>query len=495
MPRLCCACAIVSSPTFTARVTPIFRARSSRYSERSVITTFRAPACSATAAAITPIGPAPVISTSSPTSGNDRAVCTALPNGSKIAATSRSTGSLCTHALLAGRATYSANAPGTWTPSPRVLMHRCRRPARQLRQRPQTRCPSPLTRSPTATSRTPTPISTTSPQNSWPVTIGTGTFFCAQWSQLWMCRSVPHSPVRSTLISTSSASIFGSGTSCNHSPGFASALTSAFTAHLRLRRSFLFKDPATTAVHRHVVHSLCSSAEHRQEPRTVACSKLKAHELRPGRTAGAGQEQGHRARAGDAGVGEGSRLLRRPAPDHARCRRRSADRPGDARAHQGSGVRRGRRTDPRRGPGRDVDAARGRAGRADARRVRCTQGGEDARTAAADRGTGREGPPGARGRGHVDHWRVGADRGRGAARGRSRGGCGRGDRGPVDRRAGAGGGGRAGVPVGVRPRGPGPRLTNLSPVVIVLVGLLVGGEIAWRIEGNSLVGWDTIRPR
>ena len=141
-----------------------------------------------------PIGPAPVISTSSPTTGNDSAVCTALPNGSKIAATSRSTGSLCTQALLAGSATYSANAPGTWTPRPRVLMHRCRRPARQLRQRPQTRWPSPLTRSPTATSRTPAPISTTSPQNSCPVTIGTGTFFCAQWSQLWMCRSVPHNP-------------------------------------------------------------------------------------------------------------------------------------------------------------------------------------------------------------------------------------------------------------------------------------------------------------
>src|SRR4029453_10008634 len=77
-----------------------------------------------------------------------------------------------------------------------------------------------------------------------------------------MCRSVPHNPVRSTLIRTSSASIFGSGTSCNHRPGLASAFTSAFTAHLHLRRSSTSSSWATTGVHRHVVHSLCSSTEH-----------------------------------------------------------------------------------------------------------------------------------------------------------------------------------------------------------------------------------------
>ena len=98
-------------------------------------------------------GPAPVISTSSPTSGKDSAVCTALPNGSKIAATSRSTGTRCTHTLAAGSATYSAKAPSRPTPRPTVLRHRWRRPARQLRHLPQTRWPSPLTRSPTAMSR------------------------------------------------------------------------------------------------------------------------------------------------------------------------------------------------------------------------------------------------------------------------------------------------------------------------------------------------------
>ena len=295
---------MLCSPTFTAGVTPILRASSSRKSDRSVITTFRAPACSATAAAMIPIGPAPVTSTSSPTTGNDSAVCTALPNGSKIAATSRSTGSRCTQTFIEGSATYSAKAPGTCTPSPRVLMHRWRRPARQLRQRPQTRCPSPLTRSPTATSRTPAPISTTSPQNSCPVTIGTGTFFCAHGSQLWMCRSVPHSPVRRTLISTSSASICGSGTSCNHRPGSLLALTSAFTTYLLRRLPPTSWSWATTAVHRHVVHSLCSSpARNRLSP---ACGVRAGGEYWPHGT-GRRTRCGHRPAGGRA---RGARLGR-----------------------------------------------------------------------------------------------------------------------------------------------------------------------------------------
>ena len=43
---------------------------------------------------------------------------------------------------------YSANAPGRLTPTPLVSAQRWRRPARQLRQRPQTTWPSPLTMSP-----------------------------------------------------------------------------------------------------------------------------------------------------------------------------------------------------------------------------------------------------------------------------------------------------------------------------------------------------------
>ena len=75
-----------------------------------------------------PIGPAPVISTSSPTRLNDSAVCVALPNGSKIAARSSEMSSGILNALNAGITRYSANAPSRLTPTPTVLRHRCRRP-------------------------------------------------------------------------------------------------------------------------------------------------------------------------------------------------------------------------------------------------------------------------------------------------------------------------------------------------------------------------------
>ncbi|CAM5270348.1 hypothetical protein STANM309S_00714 [Streptomyces tanashiensis] len=127
------------SATLRASETPVLRARARRSSLTSVMTTLRAPACLATAAAMMPIGPAPVTRTSSPTSGKERAVCTALPKGSKIAATSRSTGTRCTHTLEAGSATYSAKAPSRPTPRPTVARQRWRRPARQLRHLPQTR--------------------------------------------------------------------------------------------------------------------------------------------------------------------------------------------------------------------------------------------------------------------------------------------------------------------------------------------------------------------
>ena len=61
------------------------------------------------------------------------------------------------NALNAGITRYSANAPSRFTPTPTVLRHRCRRPARQLRQKPQVICPSPETRSPIAKPRTSCP--------------------------------------------------------------------------------------------------------------------------------------------------------------------------------------------------------------------------------------------------------------------------------------------------------------------------------------------------
>ena len=101
------------------------------------------------AAAMQPMGPAPVMSTSSPTMSKERAVCAALPYGSKMAAMSLEMPSRSRNRLVAGRARYSANDPGRFTPTPTVLGHRWRLPALQLRQWPQTMWPSPETRSPT----------------------------------------------------------------------------------------------------------------------------------------------------------------------------------------------------------------------------------------------------------------------------------------------------------------------------------------------------------
>ena len=115
------------------------------------------------------------------------------------------------------------------------------------------------------------------------------------------------------------------------------------------------------------------------------------------------------------------------------------------------------------------------ARRPTAGRVRRTQGGQGARPAAADRGSGRQGPPGARGRGHLDDRRVGAHRGRGAARGRRRGGRGRGDRGPAARRA------RWSPRGWSTARRSGSRTSASADaggtVLIVLLAVLVGGGI------------------
>ena len=78
----------------------------------SVITTLRAPARLATSAPMMPIGPAPVTSTSSPTRSKLSAVCTALPKGSKIAATSSGMSSGIGTTLRSGMQRYSANDPG-----------------------------------------------------------------------------------------------------------------------------------------------------------------------------------------------------------------------------------------------------------------------------------------------------------------------------------------------------------------------------------------------
>jgi len=99
----------------------------------------RAPACLQIAAAIIPIGPAPVMSTSSPSKSNESAVCVALPKGSNTESTSRGiSGSAC-QMFVTGMQRYSAKQPGRLTPTPFVFAQRCLLPARQLRQCPHTR--------------------------------------------------------------------------------------------------------------------------------------------------------------------------------------------------------------------------------------------------------------------------------------------------------------------------------------------------------------------
>src|SRR6266513_940678 len=175
-----------------------------------------------------PMGPAPVMSTSSPTRLNVSAVCVALPNGSKIDARSSEMSSGIRNALNAGITRYSANAPSRLTPTPTVLRHRCRRPARQLRQKPQVMCPSPDTRSPILKPRTSCPISTTSPTYSWPTCIGTGIVFCAQSSHFQMWMSVPQMAVLRMRIRTSLWPTSGLFTSTSFRPGPGVTLASAF---------------------------------------------------------------------------------------------------------------------------------------------------------------------------------------------------------------------------------------------------------------------------
>src|SRR5262249_52744513 len=179
-----------------------------------------------------PIGPAPVMSTSSPTRLNDSAVCVALPKGSKIAAISSGMSSGILNALNAGITRYSANAPSRLTPTPTVLRQRWRRPARQLRQNPHVMWPSPETRSPTAKPRTSWPSSTISPTYSWPTCIGTGIVFCAHSSHFQIWISVPQIAVCRIRIITSLWPTSGFFTRASTRPGPRSSFANAFITRL-----------------------------------------------------------------------------------------------------------------------------------------------------------------------------------------------------------------------------------------------------------------------
>lgn len=228
-------------------------ASASRASFTSVTTTRRAPTWRHTAAAMQPMGPAPVMSTSSPVTSNSSAVCTALPSGSRIEAISSGMKSGSGRTLSAGMTSRSAKAPGRFTPTPLVFAQICACPRWQLRQCPQGMCPSPDTRWPTARPLTPGPRRSIVPAYSWPTIIGAGTVACAQASHFQMCRSVPQIDALRTRISASPGPGSGSGASVRVRPGPPGSLTSALTGSLpaaarrRRRRPPPCRDPRWNA--------------------------------------------------------------------------------------------------------------------------------------------------------------------------------------------------------------------------------------------------------
>ena len=96
-----------------------------------------------------PIGPAPVIRTSSPTRSNCSAVWVALPERIEAGEDVQRNRRVDRDGVGGRDAEVLREGPRSrFTPTPLVSLHRCRRPARQFRQTPHTMWPSPSTRSP-----------------------------------------------------------------------------------------------------------------------------------------------------------------------------------------------------------------------------------------------------------------------------------------------------------------------------------------------------------
>ena len=120
------------------------RARAKALSATSTTNTWLALTNVATSPHIAPIGPKPMIATVLSCTGTFIVVCTALPSGSRIAATcsGRSLGSLTT--LPADTTTYSANAPSRFMPRMRAVAHAWKALLRHAGQSPQISCISAL---------------------------------------------------------------------------------------------------------------------------------------------------------------------------------------------------------------------------------------------------------------------------------------------------------------------------------------------------------------
>ena len=185
---------------------------------------------------------------------------------------------------------YSAKQPGRLTPTPWVFRHRCRRPARQLRQWPQVMWPSPETRSPTASPRTSLPIATISPQYSWPICIGTGIVRCAQASHCQMWMSVPQIAVLRMRISTSLGPGSGFGQLAEPDAGLPSRLDQCLHAMLAsLADDAEFPSRLRECRGRRLEHRA------RVRRRTSACGCAPCPSARPGTRS---RSRRRRARAG-----------------------------------------------------------------------------------------------------------------------------------------------------------------------------------------------------
>ena len=121
---------------------------------------------------------------------------------------------------MCSRTTVNSESPPPGPPSPwhSTSKHRLGSPSVQGAHAPHGHSGSIATRSPTATDVTPSPSSTTSPENSWPITVGNGAGLIGP-TKNW-CRSVPHSPLWRDCTFTVPGVGSGSGMSSRRtSPG------------------------------------------------------------------------------------------------------------------------------------------------------------------------------------------------------------------------------------------------------------------------------------
>ena len=173
------------------------------------------------------MGPHPVIATVLAAISPASTLCTAFPNGSRMDAYSIGMAGSSFQIFDSGIATYSANAPSASTPMIFTFWQMCASPVRHCTHFPQATCISAETKSPSFTAVTFLPVATTCPQNSWPGISGGLMRFCAHWSQLYMCRSVPQTDATFTFTRTSSGPIWGTGICRTSAPGAASGFTTA----------------------------------------------------------------------------------------------------------------------------------------------------------------------------------------------------------------------------------------------------------------------------